>query len=148
MLDEIIREITLKAPQERVYHVMTDPSEITKWFPDAVLDGNLEVGSEPYFEFREYGVKSRILVVASDPFSYFAFRWSPGARVADDRHVVELPNTLVEFIIEANGDESKVTIKESGFAKLPIESGASSHNDNSEGWTFMAERLSKLINVA
>ena len=51
MQDAIIREITLKASQERVYHAITDLNEIVKWFPDSVEGGTLEVGQEPIFSF-------------------------------------------------------------------------------------------------
>jgi len=145
MQDAIVRDISLKATPERVYKVMTDPDEIIKWFPDAVEAGTLEVGQEPFFLFREYGVRRRILVVAANPFAYFAFRWAHGPEDSQE-HVSEHPNTLVEFLIEGEGEETKVTIKETGFASLPHEYASQSHEDNTGGWEFMADRLQKLLN--
>jgi len=54
MQDTIVREITVKAPKERVYTAITDPTQIIKWFPDAV-EGKLEAGERPVFDFGEYG---------------------------------------------------------------------------------------------
>ena len=145
MQDAIIREVTFKATSERVYKVMTDPAEIVKWFPDSVEEGTLEVGQEPFFAFKEYGVRHRILVVAANPSDYFAFRWAPGLEGSQELPVTGLPNTLVEFLIEAQGETTKVTIKESGFASLPSRYAAKSHEENSGGWEYMADRLEKLL---
>ena len=142
MQDTIIREINVKADKERVYKAITDPNEIIAWFPDAI-EGTLNVGEQPILNFGEYG-KNQIYVEAAKPFDYFAFRWVPGsAHFTGD--VLTVPNTLVEFHIEQVGEETKVTVKESGFAMLENEVAEESFKQNSGGWEFMLNRLEKVM---
>jgi uncharacterized protein YndB with AHSA1/START domain len=145
MQDAIVREITVKAPQERVYHAITDPTQLIKWFPDAV-EGTIEVGQQPVFTFEGHG-KARVYIVGANPFDYFAFRWVPGgSELIDD--VTCVPTTLIEFTIEDMGGMSKITLKESGFASLPAEVAEEKFSMNSGGWDYMMGRLEKLTNEA
>ncbi len=144
MQDTITREITVKAPKERVYKAITDPKEITKWFPDQI-EGTLEVGQRPMMIFEGGKHKTSIYVEAAKPFDYFSYRWVPGgAGIVGD--VLQVPNTLVEFFIEEIGQETKVTVKESGFSTLPADVAEESFNQNSGGWGYMMGRLEKLMN--
>lgn len=144
MQDIITREITVKAPQEKVYKAISDPNEITKWFPDKI-EGSLEVGERPTFMFTSEHHKTSIYVEAANPYNYFAYRWVPGA-TGIEGDVLKVPNTLVEFFIEKMGEETKVTVKESGFSSLPAEVAEESFKQNSGGWEFMIGRLEKLMN--
>ncbi len=144
--DAISREITLKASQERVYHAITDLNEIVKWFPDSVEGGTLEVGQEPIFSFEGASHQRKVHIEAADPFGYFAYRWVPGPSGEGAQDVLGIPNTLVEFSIEEVAGGTRVTVKESGFASLPLSEAESSFKDNSGGWGFMVERLEKLLN--
>ena len=145
MQDTIIREITVKATKERVYKAITDPKEITSWFPDAIEGGTLEVGQRPIFIFTNEGHKAQTYIEAAKPFEYFAYRWVPGsAGIIGD--VLAVPNTLVEFYIEEMTSGTKVTVKESGFASLPAEVAQQSLNENSGGWEHMMNRLEKVMN--
>jgi uncharacterized protein YndB with AHSA1/START domain len=142
MQDVIQREISVKAPKERVYAAITDPEQIIKWFPDAV-EGSLEVGEQPILTFEGHG-KSRVYIVDAKPFEYFAYRWVPGnTELVDD--VTCVPNTLVEFMIEEVGEQTKVTLKESGFASLSAEVAEEKFNMNSGGWGYMMDRLEKVL---
>lgn len=144
MQDTITKEITVKAPKERVYKAISDVQELTKWFPEQV-EGSYEVGKTVNFIFTSMNHKTSVYVEAAKPSDYFSFRWVPGSTgmVGD---VMSTPNTLVEFTLEEMGDETKVTVKESGFSKLPAEVAEKSFKDNSGGWPFMMGRLEKLFN--
>jgi uncharacterized protein YndB with AHSA1/START domain len=146
MQDVITKEITVKASAERVYSAITDPRQIITWFPDAV-EGTLEVGQRPIFTFEGHG-KSALYIEAAQPFEYFAYRWIPGGTAAFVEDVLTVPNTLVEFRIEALSDGTKVTLKESGFAALPAEVAEKSLNENSGGWEYMINRLEKVLSPA
>lgn len=142
MQDVIQREITVKATKESVYAAITDPTQIISWFPDAVV-GSFEVGAQPVLSFDGYG-KSRIYIADAKPFKYFAYRWIPGdSEVVDD--VTCVPNTLVEFMIEEMGEETKVTLKESGFAALPADDAEEKLKMNVGGWEYMMDRLEKIF---
>lgn len=145
MQDVIIREITVKASKERVYKAITDPKEITTWFPDSIEGGTLEVGQRPIFVFEGEGHKARTYIEAANPFSYFAYRWVPGISILLD-DVLSVANTLVEFHIEELESGTKVTVKESGFASLPTEVAEQCLKENSGGWEYMMDRLEKVLN--
>ena len=145
MQDVITREIIVHATQEQVYRAITDPTQIVRWFPDAIEEGTLEVGQRPILVFGSENHKSQIYVQASTPHSYFAYRWVPGTGgIVGD--VLAVPNTLVEFIIEESVHGTKVTVRESGFASLPESVAQASFEDNSGGWEFMFDRLEKYLN--
>lgn len=142
--DSIVREIVVRAPQEKVYRAITDPEQLPLWFPDGV-EGKIEVGSRPIFDFGEYG-KNSIYIVAADPHSYFAYNWVPGSAqmgVYDD--VLEAPHTLCEFRLETVPDGTLVRLTESGFASLPSEFYERAMKDNSGGWTVMMHRLKTFV---
>jgi uncharacterized protein YndB with AHSA1/START domain len=144
MQDSITREITVKAKKERVYAAITDPQQITQWFPD-VIEGTLEVGQRPIFSFTSENHKTQIYVEAAKPFEYFAYRWVPGSSgIVGD--VLKVPSTLVEFFIEEGDAGTKITVKESGFSLLPAAVAEESFKQNSGGWGYMVGRLEKLLN--
>lgn len=139
MQDVIKRQIIINASKERIYDSIAKQEQVTKWFPTTV-EGIYQVGEQPIFGFGEHG-KNQIYITAAQPHEYFAYRWVPGANhfLGD---VLTVPNTLVEFRIEDNGDGTcKLTMTESGFADLPIELMEAAFKQNSGGWEFMLGRL-------
>jgi uncharacterized protein YndB with AHSA1/START domain len=145
MQDVIKRSVTVKATKERVYRAITDPKEITTWFPDAIEGGTLEVGQRPIFVFEGESHKAQTYIEAAQPFDYFAYRWVPGsAGIIGD--VLSVPNTLVEFHIEESSEGTRVTVTESGFASLPAEVAAKSFEENNGGWEYMMNRLETTLN--
>jgi uncharacterized protein YndB with AHSA1/START domain len=145
MQDEIVREIIVKANKEKVYGALTDIGQLTKWFPDIVEEGTLEVGQQPVFIFSKWNHKTRIFVEAAKPFEYFSYRWVPGG-VGTLEDVRTQENTLVEFFIEEVGGETKVTVKESGFSKLPAEIAQERFTQNSGGWQTVMASFEKYLN--
>ncbi|BDI33180.1 transcriptional regulator [Capsulimonas corticalis] len=144
--DTIEREITVRAPKERVFKAITDPKQIVAWFPDAV-EGAIEPGERPTFDFGN-NFKVQIYVIAVDPHDYFAYNWVPCA--GEDSHgfhgdVLAEPHTLVEFRLEEVADGTIVRVKESGFASLPAESAEKLFNGNTDGWAYMMGRLEALM---
>jgi hypothetical protein len=146
MQDVIERSITVSAPIDRVFLAITDPQELTRWFPDAV-EGTIETGERPVFEFEGYG-KSQIYVVAKESPRYFAYRWVPGTATApgeEGRDVLSVTNTLVEFHLESTADGTSVRLRESGFAAFSAPVNESAVKENSGGWDYMIDRLAKLF---
>ena len=142
MQDLIQRDIEVKAPQEVVYQIIADPKLLITWFPNSI-NGPFEVGQQSTFDFGEDGT-AQVHVVAAHPFKYFAFRWYTGKDMVES--VLGAPNTLVEFLIQATGDTTKVTVKESGFASLPTDIAEQNYTGNSSGWTYMMGRLEEQLN--
>jgi len=146
MQNVIKREIIIKATKERIYDAISNPEQVVLWFPET-LEGNYKVGEQPIFGFGEHG-RSQVYIVDAKPYEYFAYRWVPGANhfLGD---VLTVQNTLVEFRIEEQGDDScKVTLTESGFAELPTEFMEEAFKQNSGGWDFMLGRLVKYLEDA
>lgn len=139
MQDTIHREIKINARKERVYDAIANPEKVVLWFPNTV-EGSYKVGERPILGFGEHG-KNQIYIVDARPYEYFAYRWVPGSNHFEG-DVLTVPNTLVEFRIEEVEEGTcKVTLTESGFAKLPVELAEDSFKQNSGGWEFMLGRL-------
>lgn len=144
--DKIERQITIRAPKERVYSAITDPEKIISWFPDAI-NGTLEVGATPTLDFGTDGCE-KIQVVAANPYDYFAYRWVPGN---DGGHngfkgdILSVPNTLVEFCLKDDPNGTLLTLIETGFANLPELVAQKKFEENSGGWEYMLDRLEKLF---
>lgn len=145
MQDIITKEIVVKASKEKVYEALTDVNEFVKWFPDRVEEGSLEVGQTPVLVFEKWDHKTRISVVEARPFEYFSYLWVPGGGsfLGD---VSTVPHTMVEFFIEENNGETKVTVKESGFSKLPVEIAEERFKQNSGGWTTVMGKFENFLN--
>ncbi|HSE29706.1 MAG TPA: SRPBCC domain-containing protein [Candidatus Saccharimonadales bacterium] len=143
MKNEIVKEIIVKAKRDKVYNAIADPKQIINWFPDAVEEAGFEPGERPFLRFGDF--KTRIYIEAAKPFEYFAYRWVPGG-VAVTGDVLKQTNTLVEFFIDETTDGTKVTLKESGFAKLPAESAKAALDMMQDGWTGMMGKLENTLN--
>lgn len=146
MQDIIKREIVIHASKEQVYAAIADPEKVIMWFPET-LEGEYKLGERPIFGFGDHG-RNQVYIVDARPYDYFAYRWLPGANnfIGD---VLTIANTLVEFNIEQEPDGScKVTLTESGFSGLPGDIMEDAFNQNSGGWDFMLDRLSKYFEVA
>jgi uncharacterized protein YndB with AHSA1/START domain len=108
----IERDILIDAPVEVVWAVVTEPEHISGWFGESV-DLDLTPGGEAVFRWTEYGsVQGRVERV--EPPRFFSFRWvvRPGEDVGEDN------STLVEFSLRAEGQSTRLTVVESGFADL------------------------------
>jgi uncharacterized protein YndB with AHSA1/START domain len=142
MQNVIKKEIKINAPKQRVYEALTNKEQIVKWFPTAV-EGNIEAGERPIFDFGEYG-KNQLYIVATNPYEYFAYKWIPGSShfLGD---VFSKAHTLVEFYIEETDGVSTLTLTESGFSDLPVELAEKALSDNTGGWEYMLGRLEKYL---
>ena len=143
MQDVIQKQLTLQANAEKVYAAIADPKQVIQWFPNS-LEGDYIPGSQPFFNFGENG-KSRIYVVAARPHEYFAYRWVPGINHYKG-DVLSVPTTLVEFTIKPISEGvCELTLTESGFSQLPVEEMADALKQNTNGWEFMLNRLTQMV---
>ena len=144
--DSIKRQITIRAPKERVYQAITDPKQIVSWFPETI-DGTLEMGDSPTISFGSDYV-FQILVVGANPYDYFAYRWVPAnadGSIGFKGNVLEFPNTLVEFRLEDDPKGTMLTLTESGFSAFSEAVAEKQLTQNSAGWDTMLDRLEKLF---
>jgi len=141
--DRVERTVQIAATSERVWDILTKPEHIGRWFgsgapatvdlrPDGVM-------------VLEPGLGERYLarVVKIDPPHYFAYRWASAyPEVLAD----ETNSTLVEFHLTSEGDTTRLTVCESGFASLTIPAGRerfASHASHSQGWTEVLQNFAE-----
>jgi|HubBroStandDraft_1064217.scaffolds.fasta_scaffold54252_3 uncharacterized protein YndB with AHSA1/START domain len=130
MEDRIEQDITIKAPLDRVWELVSEPGW---WVPSAVVAAvDHTPGHQVVRESEKWG-RFPVEVVRVEPKGYAAFRWAshaPGAELGD------ASTTLVEFLVTPAGDGVRVTVIESGFAALDVPDSVreQSWKDNTGGW--------------
>src|SRR5262249_14910210 len=77
-----------------------------------------------------------VRVLEVDPPRYFAFRWTHPA----DEQPTPANSLLVEFILTAEGDTTRLSVVESGFGEIEreVSDELDGHDD---GWQVHLERL-------
>ena len=141
MQDIIERDITLKAPIDRVWAAITDYREFGTWFR-VVLDGPFALGlvttgkiAEPGYE----GLGFWAVTVEMAPWR-FGFDWPADPAMTPDQRGPG-KTTRVTFDLTEVADGTRVVIRESGFAALPGDLGPQKLRDNDRGWVIQAERI-------
>ncbi len=130
MQDSIERSISIAAPLERVWELVTEPGW---WVPsDLEIEPDRTPGHVVDRTSEKHG-RFPVEVVELRPMSYVAFRWAStfvGEDLAPGR------TTLVEFTITPADDSVLVSVTESGFSTLdaPDEIKAQGVESNSGGW--------------
>ncbi|BAH40346.1 MAG TPA: vanillate O-demethylase oxidoreductase VanB [Gemmatimonas aurantiaca] len=165
--DRIKKRVLIAAPVRRVWRAITDHQEFGAWF-GVQLDGPFVVGqpvtgrfderlnADGVMEFQESmgltpspvtipdGPTVFCTVDAITPEQRFAFRWIPFGIDASVDPATE-PTTLVEFLLEAEGDGTQLTIIESGFDDVPAHRRERAFMMNHAGWTGQAENLAQHV---
>jgi uncharacterized protein YndB with AHSA1/START domain len=139
--DRIEREITIAAPVERVWAVLTEPEHVGTWFGQGKpIEIDLRPGGLMVLDHGQYGTfPTRIEKV--DPPHYFAYRWAsayPGEEANDTN------STLVEFTLTPDDGGTRLSLSESGFASLVVPADRepfASHESHSSGWTEVLQTL-------
>jgi uncharacterized protein YndB with AHSA1/START domain len=146
MTDRIVKSVVLHAPPHQVWPALTDAKAFGTWFgaefdssftPGAHVTGRIaptqmdaEVAraQEPH-----KGKPIDITIDRIEPMRLLSFRWHP---YAADRSVdySKEPTTLVEFELEPAGDDTRLTVTESGFEQLPADRRAQAYEANAGGW--------------
>jgi uncharacterized protein YndB with AHSA1/START domain len=133
-MDRIEREVTIDAPPERVWALVTEAEHLGRWFGDAGAEVDLRPGGVLALHWSEYGT-SMGRIEAVEPTRLFAFRWAP---FKDPGGVdpTESNSTLVEFTLSAEGDGTRLRVVESGFEMLDCSEEQRGRNldGNTEGW--------------
>lgn len=132
--DHIERAITIDAPVDRVWELITRPEHLGRWFGDAGAEIDLRPGGDMVLRWSDHGT-TRGRVERVEPMSLFSYRWAP---FADPGGEAPAPgnSTLVEFTLEPDGDGTRLRVVESGFAALDASDEQRRKNveDNTGGW--------------
>lgn len=155
--NEIVKQVVLKAPLQRVWQALADSAAFGHWF-GAEVDGAFEPGARLQARIRPTrvdadiarhqqpydGMAFTLLVERVEPMRLLSFRWHPGGTtVAPDAPDEE--TTLVEFALEEVADGVRLTITESGFERVPLARRAQAIADNTGGWEAQAGLIAKYL---
>jgi uncharacterized protein YndB with AHSA1/START domain len=138
--DEVRRELEIRAPRARVWEALTEPDQLTQWFPTRRAEIDLRPGGEAILEWDE--AKAEAVVDVVEPPGRFVFRWRPEG--------LGRPFTTVSFTLEELGDgaSTRVRLVESGFASLPDQIETQSQKGNDEGWAHELQELKECLEAA
>ena len=146
MEDCIEKSIEIAAPVGRVWRALTDARQFGEWFRVS-LDGPFvageRVGGQLTFPGYEH-VRMEVEVKAIEPETYFSYTWHPYSVDPKMDYSEETP-TLVEFRLKAAGSGTLLTVKESGFDKIPSHRRAEAFRMNSGGWTQQMKSMEAYV---
>lgn len=128
-IDEIRREVVLRAPIDTVWQAVTSAEEVSKWFGDLV-EIDLKPGGRAKFGWSEHGDVFEAVVVEVEKPTRFSYSWA----IDSNRPYEETIACLVEISLEAQGESTRLTLVESGFARIPDEVYQKHLDANSGGW--------------
>ncbi|GAC1580383.1 MAG: SRPBCC family protein [Sphingomicrobium sp.] len=141
-MDKIEQNISLSVPLERVWRAVSDHREFGTWFK-VTLDQPFVAGQASTGHMTNKGyeqVRWNALVDAVEPPYRLAFRWHPYA-IEPGRDYSNEPTTLVEIMLEADGDGTRLRVVESGFDALPYSRRDEAFRMNSNGWAKQLENI-------
>jgi uncharacterized protein YndB with AHSA1/START domain len=157
--DRIEKRVFLRAPQDRVWHAISDATEFGDWFgvefDAAFVAGSHLVGrirptkadpevAKPQEKYT--GMPMSVFIEKIEPITLFSFRWHPFAIDSAVDYSNE-PTTLVTFTLEPAEGGTTLTIVESGFDSIPIERRADAFEANDEGWELQAQMIDKYLSL-
>ena len=132
--EKIERETFIAAPVERVWKLLTEADHLGTWFGDAGAEIDLRPGGTILLRWAEHGtVHGRVERV--EPERVFSYRWA-ARQDTGEIELVDGNSTLVEFVLDSQGDDTRLRVVESGFPALdfPPEQQAERAHGNENGW--------------
>jgi uncharacterized protein YndB with AHSA1/START domain len=155
--DQIEKKIVLRAPRSRVWRAITEAKEFGSWFgvrfdgpfrAGAKLTGKMvptEVDPEVAKMQRQYEGRSfEFTVDRIEPERLVAFRWHPYAIEPGVDYSAE-PTTLIEFTLEDAPGGVLLTVRESGFDRIPLARRAKAFEANEGGWSKQLTLIEKYL---
>jgi len=133
--DRIERTVQVAHPPAKVWAALTTAEGLGSWFGNkATID--LRPGGSASMTW-DHGLTAEMRVERVEEPTVFAFTW----------HIYGLPDddprrTYVEFTLEAEGEGTRLTVVESGFAQLPDDVYRKAYESNTDGW---ASELGELV---
>ncbi|WP_367127478.1 SRPBCC domain-containing protein [Saccharothrix sp. HUAS TT1] len=113
--DRIERDTLIDASVERVWSLVAAPGF---WVADPEsIKGTTAVEGESMVAKNPDDGDFPVTVVKVEPQSYVAYRWAPAT---PGQELTEGNSTLVEFTLSSEGDKTRLTVVESGFAALDV----------------------------
>ena len=133
--DRIERTVELAHPPAKVWAALTTAEGLGTWFGNqASID--LRPGGTAQLSWST-GDKAHLQVERVEEPRVFGYTW----------HIYGLPEddprrTYVEFTLEPEGEGTRLTVVESGFAQLSDDAYRTAYKGNTDGW---ANELAELV---
>ena len=139
---EIKKNIVIDASPEVVFKAITDPNELTNWFPDqAILEP--KVGGKMKFSFyKKKSDESRRMdyfpegtIIEFIPNKKLSYTW-------EHPNIPNFPRTVVTWELEKT-ENNRTTLKLS-HTGFKVDKGADKgFKEHDEGWTYFLTELAK-----
>ncbi|GAA1184394.1 uncharacterized protein YndB with AHSA1/START domain [Kitasatospora gansuensis] len=140
--DMIERDTLIDASVERVWSLVSAPGF---WVadPESIKGTTAVEGESTVAKHPEHG-EFPVTVVKVEPTNYVAYRWAPAN---PGQELTESNSTLVEFTLSAEGDKTRLTVVESGFAALAVseEVRANTIHNLTAGWPQVLDMAKKRV---
>lgn len=138
--DEIWCQMDLKAPQERVWKAIATAEGMASWFAPGTR-GDFVPGGVFVLDWTENGWDAYDAVIEEmDPIDRMVFRWAAYGAGSDGEYLVR-----VEIKLTTIETGTRLTLSETGFAKIPVEKRADALKDNSGGWKYELAQLAEVV---
>jgi len=137
--DRIESDVLIAAPVERVWELITSAEHLGRWFGDAGAEIDLRPGGTLTLSWNEYPTAyGRVETV--EPPHRFSYRWLTSS---DAQEATPGNSTLVEFMLAAEGDGTRVALVESGFDGLELDADqrAGRFAAHTRGWPLELDEL-------
>jgi uncharacterized protein YndB with AHSA1/START domain len=130
LTQDVTQSVDVDAPPDRVWQLLTDPSELPRWWPDAA-ELEPRVGGRVVLNFGPGDVSGE--VTSWEPPVRLGFTW-----IASNMPGVELH---VAFTVDdLGGGRSRVSVVHSGFENAPSEA----REQVAGGWAHFLPRLAEV----
>jgi len=140
---EVRKSIVINASPEVIFKAITDPQQLTQWFPDqAILEPR--VGGKMKFSFqKEKSPKDHTRTSAAFPEGTVK-EFIPNKKLSytwKHMDIPEFPETLVTWKLEEiDVNKTKVELVHSGFTGREERKSVKEHD---QGWSYFLDRLKK-----
>ncbi len=139
--DQIVRTVEINKPPARVWAALTTAEGLSAWFGEtATID--LRPGGAASMTWSS-GDRADMRVERIEEPAVFGFTWHIYGLPADDPR-----RTYVEFVLEPNGDGTRLTVTESGFSQLPDDDHRKAFDGNTGGWKSELGELVAYLDAA
>jgi uncharacterized protein YndB with AHSA1/START domain len=138
----IERDILIDAPVETVWRAVTEPDQVSRWFSDAA-EIDVRAGGAGSLTWNDRATSKpmtvQIIVEAVEPRRRFSYRWvyPEGAEPREGNSL------LVEFLLTAEGEKTRLRVVESGLPALdwPDDEKAKYADEHDQGWVQHLDHL-------
>jgi len=140
--NEINQVIEIDASAEKIFNAISDPQELTNWFPDAATL-EPEVGGAFKLSFlkdsekpkmkmdRDFINEGKVLEIIQNKKLVHTWQWM---------EFTDFPETIVTWELEPTRDNTtRLTLTHTGFTGK--EKGPASLEEHNKGWSFFLNEL-------